>query len=226
MEAAHRADEAADPEPSVTAPPNPTADEGPVDVYDVRAVDERFLLDEDDEPYEPSSAVYDDASGDRGDQAELLPPEPPGTTPVSRVTAEAPGGAGWVVLAEDDRTDGTESGEALDAEVAPPDDAPAAGVQTEAELESPAHPVADELDALISRLEEAPRIRPDPEFDGPAVSFDGAGTDEVASETLAKIYEAQGQYDQAAEVYETLAAREPDRAADLLARADAVRQKR
>ena len=92
--------------------------------------------------------------------------------------------------------------------------------------EAAAHPVADELDALISRLEGAPRIRPDPAFDGPAVSFDDGDVEEMASETLAKIYEAQRQYAQAAAVYETLAARQPERADELLRRADEVRQRR
>lgn len=85
--------------------------------------------------------------------------------------------------------------------------------------------VADELDALIAQLEDAPRIKPDPAFDGPAVRFDHGDADEVASETLAQIYAAQRQYDEAALVYEKLAAREPERAAEMLERAAEMRNR-
>ena len=70
-----------------------------------------------------------------------------------------------------------------------------------------------------------PRITPDPTFEGPAVSFDDRGNEDVASETLAKIYAAQHQYVEAAVVYERLAARTPDQADTLLARAAALRRK-
>ena len=52
-----------------------------------------------------------------------------------------------------------------------------------------------------------------------------AENEEVASETLAKIYEAQKQYAQAADVYEKLAQQSPDRAAELRRRAEELRQR-
>ena len=85
--------------------------------------------------------------------------------------------------------------------------------------------VADELDALISQLEDAPRIRPDPEYTGPEVSLDHGEVDDMVSETLAKIYAAQHQYVEAALVYEKLAARQPDQADELLERAAELRQR-
>ena len=91
----------------------------------------------------------------------------------------------------------------------------------------PASPasVADELDSLIASLEDAPRIRPDPTFSGPAVRTTEADVDAMASETLARIYAAQHQYVRAALVYETLAAREPERAEAMLAQAAEMRRR-
>ena len=191
-------------EPAPPAPPAPPDDEA-AEPYDLRAVDERFLWNDDDEDEDAAPPEPADAP------PELLPPETPGATDLPTVTPETVGGAGWTVLAEEDGPP-ADSGGGAEADVVPP--------------EAAAHPVADELDALISRLEGAPRIRPDPAFDGPAVSFDDADVEEMASETLAKIYEAQRQYAQAAAVYETLAARQPERADELLRRADEVRQRR
>ena len=115
----------------------------------------------------------------------------------------------------------------------PPADAPAS---TEPPADGPAPPtpaasasdgphVADELDALIAQLEHAPRIKPDPAFSGPAVSLDTPEVDDLASETLAKIYAAQHQYVEAAVVYEQLAAKRPADAADLLRRAAELRDR-
>jgi hypothetical protein len=81
------------------------------------------------------------------------------------------------------------------------------------------------LDSLIAQLEDAPRIRPDPAFNGPEVSFDDEDVDEMASETLAKIYAAQHQYVEAALVYEKLAARQPDQAEEMLRRAAEMRER-
>ncbi len=86
--------------------------------------------------------------------------------------------------------------------------------------------VADELDSLIASLETAPRIRPDPAFSGPAVRTTEADVDAMASETLARIYAAQNQYVRAALVYETLAARDPARADEMLAQAAEMRRRR
>ena len=203
LEGARPPGEAPEPAPPDAAPPDAEPDDE-AEAYDLRAVDERFLWDDDEDedaaPPEPADVP-----------PELLPPETPGATDLPTVTPETVGGAGWAVLAEEDGPPADSEGGA-EADVVPP--------------EATAHPVADELDALISRLEGAPRIRPDPAFDGPAVSFDDGDVEEMASETLAKIYEAQRQYAQAAAVYETLAARQPERADELLRRADEVRQRR
>ena len=210
--------------PDVLEPPAPDAPAPPPEPYDLRAVDERFLRDDDDdaadEPGEPPAAAPPDpadlffgappAPGDAAPggppDTEILPPETPPDLDLPDVTPETPGGAGWAVLGEEE--------------------VPADHDAAEADVVAPeGHPVADELDALILKLQDAPRIRPDPAFSGPAVVFDDAGADEVASETLAKIYAAQGQHAQAAAVYETLAARDPSRADELLARADEARRR-
>ena len=85
--------------------------------------------------------------------------------------------------------------------------------------------MVDELDDLISQLEHAPRIKPDPAYDGPEVSLDVGDVDDMASETLAKIYAAQHQYVEAALVYEKLAARQPADADRLLDRAAELRER-
>ena len=123
--------------------------------------------------------------------------------------------AGWGVLDEADVPTPPPGVYAEPDVIAPEDAAP-----------PPAPTIADELDALITQLEDAPRIRPDPDYRGPEVSLDDGDVDDVASETLAQIYVAQRQYVQAALVYETLAARQPDQADALLERAAELRQRR
>lgn len=143
---------------------------------------------------------------------DLLAPETLDEEPTQSAEPEAPEEAdGWSVVAEEeaDRPD------PADPALIAPEDAPA----------DPVFSVADELDSLIAQLEDAPRIRPDPAFSGPSVSFERDDTDEVASETLAKIYEAQKQYAEAAAVYEKLAAREPARAGELMQRAAEMRER-
>lgn len=84
---------------------------------------------------------------------------------------------------------------------------------------------ADDLDTLIEQLERAPRIRPDPELhvDEPDPEAFGAG--EVVSETLARIYETQKQFGEAARAYEQLAAQRPDRAPELMGKAEEMRRR-
>lgn len=85
-------------------------------------------------------------------------------------------------------------------------------------------PEADDLDALIQQLENAPRIRPDlnVENDDPDAQEPDAG--ELVSETLARIYAAQRQYDEAARAYEQLASKHPGRATELLGKAAEMRR--
>ena len=82
-----------------------------------------------------------------------------------------------------------------------------------------------DLDALIRDLEHAPRITPDPDFQGPDAVSGEDDVDDMASETLAQIYAAQKQYAEAAVVYERLARQTPDRAAELNRRAEEMRER-
>jgi hypothetical protein len=83
--------------------------------------------------------------------------------------------------------------------------------------------VAD-LDTLIERLETAPRIRPSSAEDDGDLD-DALGDDEVVSETLARIYEAQRQWAAAARSYDLLARQHPERAEEFRRRAAEARQK-
>ena len=86
----------------------------------------------------------------------------------------------------------------------------------------PENPFAN-IDRLIARLESA-RIVPRPE-NAPALPSPDLDDDieDVASETLAGIYAAQQQYEEAARMYETLAERRPEQAAAFQARARRLR---
>lgn len=142
-------------------------------------------------------------------QAAILPPE--GDLPPVSSLPSLEDESGWGVLDE------------IDVPTPPP------GTYAEPDVIAPETKdrptVADDLDDLISQLEVAPRIRPDPEFEGPDVPLDTGDVDDLASETLAKIYAAQHQYVEAALVYEKLAARQPDQADELLERAAELRNK-
>lgn len=83
-------------------------------------------------------------------------------------------------------------------------------------------PGDDDLDRLISELEAA-RITPQPDLeDLPPVELDD-DIEDIVSETLARIYAAQGQREEAARVYETLARQQPEQAAHFLDQAAALR---
>jgi hypothetical protein len=173
--------------------------------YHPGATSTPFFSDDDDADDEP------DAVPDWGDlpplTAPILPPEPPPAA-AAPPPVDAPE-TDWRIVEED-------------ADEPP---VPAFEDAFEDAFETPAAP-ADDLDALISRLEQAPRIRPDPAFNGPAVTVDESGVDDMVSETLAKIYAAQHRYVEAAVMYEKLAAREPDQADELLRRAAELRDRR
>ncbi len=94
--------------------------------------------------------------------------------------------------------------------------------------EAPSSEVADELDALIRQLSDAPRIRPDPNFRAPTpppAEEDDGLDDDLVSETLARIYAAQRQYAEAAVVYEKLARQRPASASDFLRKAAELRNR-
>jgi tetratricopeptide (TPR) repeat protein len=82
----------------------------------------------------------------------------------------------------------------------------------------------DDLDRLISELESA-RIVPRPDFESippPELEDD---IEDVVSETLARIYASQGQYDEAARVYEILAGQHPRDASGYMQKALEMRSK-
>jgi tetratricopeptide (TPR) repeat protein len=82
----------------------------------------------------------------------------------------------------------------------------------------------DDLDQLIDDLESA-RIEPDPDVDdAPAPDLED-DVDDIVSETLARIHEAQDDYRKAAQIYVKLASQEPDRARDHLEKAAEMRRK-
>jgi len=80
----------------------------------------------------------------------------------------------------------------------------------------------DDLDRLIGELESA-RIIPDPDLDAfPAPDLD-VEIEDVVSETLARIFAAQSQYEEAAQVYDKLAEQQPERAAEFTDKARELR---
>lgn len=86
---------------------------------------------------------------------------------------------------------------------------------------------SNDLDRLIDKLQSA-RIDPDPDAEAdappPEPDFEDE-TEEVVSETLARIHKGQEDYQKAARIYETLADQEPDRAAEFREKAAEMRAK-
>lgn len=184
----------------------------------------------------PSGPVYE-ALGDL-DEAEVAFPDdtpapavwPPAASPDER--------AGWRVVDEDEARLPSAPPPA-DAAVALPrpvfepipegpeagDSGPGGSSLPHVEAGPPrVSPALDELDDLIAQLAAAPRIVPDPEFEGDAVRLAGDIADDMASDTLAEIHLSQGQYVEAARMYDRLAERNPQRAADYRAKAAAARR--
>ncbi len=81
----------------------------------------------------------------------------------------------------------------------------------------------EDLDKLIQELESA-KIVPDPDMS--AVVTDAPAEDDldVASETLARIYENQNYFDEAAQVYDKLARQHPERREAFEAKAASLRR--
>lgn len=85
-------------------------------------------------------------------------------------------------------------------------------------------PEDQDLDRLIAELESA-RIVPRPDLDSlPEPELDD-DIEDVVSVTLARIYASQGQYDEAARVYELLADHQPEKEAAFKAKAAEMRSK-
>lgn len=83
-------------------------------------------------------------------------------------------------------------------------------------------PQFEDLDRLITELESA-RIVPRPDMDTlPAPDLED-DIEDVVSETLARIYASQGQYDEAARVYELLAGQQPEKAGEFMKKASEMR---
>lgn len=82
----------------------------------------------------------------------------------------------------------------------------------------------DDLDRLISELEAA-RIVPRPDLDSIPTPELEDEIEDVVSETLARIYASQGQYDEAARVYELLAGQHPGAASDYMQKASRMRSR-
>ena len=79
----------------------------------------------------------------------------------------------------------------------------------------------EELDDLIQELESA-RIVPNPDHETSDTVQD-ADIGDMVSETLARIYEGQKKYDEAAAMYEKLADQQPENADDFLEKAATLR---
>lgn len=95
----------------------------------------------------------------------------------------------------------------------------------EGEDSDAAHQADDNLDQLIKDLEGA-RIVPNPDIDFEDVDLDGGEDDEgLVSETLARIYAAQQQFIEAAQVYELLAMQHPERAEEFHTRAQEMKMR-
>lgn len=81
----------------------------------------------------------------------------------------------------------------------------------------------EDLDRLIEDLESA-RIEPDPDMDDVPEPDLETDVDDLVSETLARIHEAQNQYREAAQIYVKLASQEPDQSRKYLEKAAEMRQ--
>lgn len=80
----------------------------------------------------------------------------------------------------------------------------------------------DDLDSLITELESA-RIVPKPDFESVPPPDLKDNIEDMVSETLARIYASQKQYEEAARVYEQLAEQQPEEAEAFLAKAEEMR---
>jgi tetratricopeptide (TPR) repeat protein len=95
-------------------------------------------------------------------------------------------------------------------------------VKLEAEARTSPGEEFEDLDRLIADLESA-RITPDPDLTSVPPPDLEDEIDDMVSETLARIYASQRQYDEAARVYELLAAQQPRRAKEFMSKASEMR---
>ena len=113
---------------------------------------------------------------------------------------------------------------------ASPDEGPPTPEEQVEQLEDEGE--TDDLDHLIDELQSA-RIEPEPDAETDAPPPDADETDaertddeddDIVSETLARIHEGQGDYEEAARIYATLAEQEPDRADEFQEKAAEMRE--
>ena len=81
----------------------------------------------------------------------------------------------------------------------------------------------NDLDRLIDKLQSA-EIEPDPDAETAPPPELEDDIDDLVSETLARIHEAQDQYEKAAQIYVKLASQEPDRTREHLEKAVEMRK--
>jgi tetratricopeptide (TPR) repeat protein len=139
---------------------------------------------------------------------------------------------GWAVLDETDERERETEAIPSEVDVAPPPGHPPPSYWRVVPTGSRPPLAEEDLDSLIRQIEDAPRIRPDPHFVPPATfEVEPAARDDedVVSETLARIYASQGQYAEAAAVYEKLALQRPadaetfrERAAEMRGRGESA----
>jgi tetratricopeptide (TPR) repeat protein len=180
-------------------PASPSETETSADEKD-GADTEEFMLDA------PSETAAEEASSGKsspeGSSAEARPPEAQSAQSQSSQDTSPAARAGDAAGAE---------GEA--------DDEAQSGFQSSFEP----HDTGD-LDRLIDELESA-RIEPDPDPDNiPEPDLDD-DIDDLVSETLARIYESQGQLKQAAQIYLKLASQDPDQAQTYMQKAKDMKAK-
>ena len=190
----------------------------------------------------PAAAPKDapeDAGPGADEHVEQEPaPEPVGATPETEVLPEKhveAGGADPAARQEteapaDDLRDKTVT--EAEEEMPPPNERPATLPDAQAAAPPPEDAQQapwneadfDDLDQLIEELEAA-RIVPGPDpgqIPMPDLEVD---IEDVVSETLARIYASQRQYEEAARVYERLAHQHPDHADDFLSKASDMRDR-
>ena len=147
-------------------------------------------------------------------KARLLAPNSPSVRQGLRRLAAAMSHPGATPEAPVEAPTWTKVGEVVQAE-------PESETETETE-EAP--PDFEDLDRLIEELESA-RIVPDPEPEAIPPPDLESEIEDMVSETLAKIYASQNQFEEAARVYEKLAAQQPERATEFLHLATEMRRR-
>lgn len=164
---------------------------------------------------EPEGPAFDASLSDSG----IPPLEPEAAAPDVEDVAQdfedtAPGGEDVAVSPSEGEDAAGFEGAAQDVEDA----------RQDVEGAEPAPPGNEDLDRLIAELESA-RIVPRPDLEGlpePALEDD---IEDIVSVTLARIYASQGQYDEAARVYDLLADQQPDNEQEFRAKAAEMREK-